>query len=53
MIREAVAAGFNDGRVLRTDPALAPVRSEPEFQAIVSGLEFPAQPFARPRSPPN
>jgi hypothetical protein len=48
MIRDAVDDGFKDTRQLRNDPRLAPIRSDPDFQAIVADLEFPAQPIARP-----
>ncbi len=48
MLHEAIAAGFRDATQLRTDPRLAPLRSESEFQVILSGLEFPAEPFAGP-----
>jgi len=48
MLREAVADGFKDGKRLRSEPAFASIRSTREFQAILSGLEFPPDPFARP-----
>jgi len=48
MLREAVVDGFKDVGRLYTEEALAPIRSAPEFQAIVSDLGFPRDPFARP-----
>ncbi len=48
MLREAVADGFRDSKQLRDESALAPLRATPEFQAIISDLEFPDEAFARP-----
>jgi hypothetical protein len=48
MLREAVAGGFKDVGRLRNEPAFAPIRCTPEFQAIVSDLELPSDRFARP-----
>ena len=48
MLREAAADGFKDAKALRDEPALAPIRSTREFQAIVSDLGFPKDPFVRP-----
>ena len=45
MLREAVADGFKDAKALRDEPVLAPIRGTPEFQAIVSDLEFPRDPY--------
>jgi hypothetical protein len=50
MLREAVADGFKDAKGPRDEPALAPIRSTREFQAVMSDLGFPGDPFARPRS---
>jgi len=48
MLREAVADGFKDAKKVRDEPAFEPIRPTPEFQAIVSDLDFPRDPFARP-----
>jgi hypothetical protein len=48
MIREAVADGFHVAVRLGADPAFASIRSDPEFRAILSGLELPKDVFARP-----
>ncbi len=42
MLREAVADGFRDPVRLRSDPDLGPLRSSPEFPALILDLEFPA-----------
>jgi hypothetical protein len=46
MLRESVADGFRDARRLRTEPALEPLRSRPEWKMILRDIEFPANPFA-------
>jgi tetratricopeptide (TPR) repeat protein len=46
LLRQAVADGFRDPARLKSEPLLDAIRSNPEFRAIVSGLEFPADPFA-------
>jgi hypothetical protein len=51
LLREAVAGGFRDASRLRLEPGLAPLRGDPDFQALLMGLDdrvFPADPFARP-----
>ncbi len=48
MLREAVADGFKDAARLRGEAAFAPLRSDANFQAIVSGLELPTNVFAPP-----
>jgi len=48
MLREAVADGFRDAKKIRGEPAFEPIRSTREFRAIVSDLDFPRDPFARP-----
>jgi hypothetical protein len=48
MVREAVADGFKDVGRLHSERLLAPLRSHPEFRALVRDLEFPADPFAWP-----
>jgi tetratricopeptide (TPR) repeat protein/tRNA A-37 threonylcarbamoyl transferase component Bud32 len=39
LLREAVAKGFRDGKHMKTDPDLTPLRSRPDFQKIVQDLE--------------
>jgi tetratricopeptide (TPR) repeat protein len=39
LLRQAVQNGFKDVRRLKTDPDLAPLRSRPDFQGFVAGLE--------------
>ena len=44
-LRRAVDAGFRDGRRLREDIALDPLRPRADFRALVIDLGFPADPF--------
>ncbi|HZW34000.1 MAG TPA: hypothetical protein VFF52_24970, partial [Isosphaeraceae bacterium] len=46
LLREAVADGFKDRVRRRSEPTFASIHSDPGFQAILFGLEFPANPFA-------
>jgi hypothetical protein len=39
LLRQAVRQGLRDPRPLRQEPGLAPLRSLPEFQAILRTLE--------------
>jgi hypothetical protein len=48
MLREAVDEGFHDPARLRNEPAFAPLRAVPEFQAILDDLAVPVDPFAGP-----
>jgi serine/threonine-protein kinase len=43
-LREAVAAGFQDARLLRREPAFASLRGRPDFADIVTGLEAGKKP---------
>ncbi len=45
-LRRAVAAGSRDIAFMRRDPDLDPLRSRPDFQALMMDLEFPEEPFA-------
>ena len=47
MLREAVADGFKDAKVLGAEPAFSPLRGTREYQAILLDVEFPRDPFAR------
>src|SRR5262249_47294709 len=38
-LRDHIALGFDNAAKLRTDPALAPLRSRPDFQELVRDLE--------------
>ncbi len=46
-LRQAVAAGYVPVGWMRRDRDLAPLRSRPDFQALLLDLAFPADPFAR------
>jgi hypothetical protein len=46
-LRRAVAEGFRDLNTLRKDEDLDPLRSRPDFQALLLDLAFPDEPFAR------
>jgi hypothetical protein len=46
LLREAVAAGFDDREFLQEEPSLAGLRAMPEFQEILRSL--PAAPPAGP-----
>jgi hypothetical protein len=47
-LRQGVGAGYRDLAILRTDPDLNPLRSRPDFQALMLDLDFPGDPLARP-----
>ena len=44
-LTKAVAAGYRDVATLRKEPALDPLRSRPDFQALMMDLAFPANPL--------
>jgi serine/threonine-protein kinase len=48
-LRQAIAGGFRMMARLRTEEDLAPLRSRPDFQALLLDLAFPAEPFAATR----
>jgi hypothetical protein len=48
LLREAAIEGFRDQKRLLDEPRLGKVRSDPEFQAFITDIGFPPDPFARP-----
>jgi serine/threonine-protein kinase len=46
-LRRAVAAGYRNVGFMRTDSSLNPLRSRPDFQALMMDLAMPDEPFAR------
>jgi hypothetical protein len=46
--RRAVAAGWPDVALVRTDTDLDPSRSRSDFQLLMMDMAMPADPFARP-----
>jgi hypothetical protein len=46
-LRRAVAAGFDNVGHMGRDPDLDPLRSRPDFQAVIMEVGFPADPFQR------
>ena len=48
-LRRALERGYRNVNLIRKDPDLDPLRSRPDFQALLLDLTFPADPFARPR----
>jgi hypothetical protein len=49
MLRQAADDGFKDAARLRRESALQPIRSHPDFAAILADIEFPLQPFSGDR----
>ncbi len=47
LLRKAVAEGYRNTAAIRTESALEPLRSRPEFRLLMDDLTFPADPFAR------
>ena len=45
-LRESVAAGFRDSAHMRNDTDLDPLRTRPDFQALMMDLAFPPDPFS-------
>jgi serine/threonine-protein kinase len=45
-LRRAVAGGYRSPHAIRTDPNLNPLRSRPDFQALLLDLQFPDDPFS-------
>jgi hypothetical protein len=45
LLRRAVAEGYRDADVMRTDRALDSLRSRLDFQLLMMDLAFPADPF--------
>ena len=46
ILRRNIAAGYR-GPAIRTEPALDPLRTRPDFQLLLRDVDFPAEPFAR------
>jgi hypothetical protein len=46
-LRQAVAPGSRLAEYMGQDPYLVPLHTRPDFQALVSDLIFPADPFAQ------
>jgi serine/threonine-protein kinase len=46
-LRQAIRAGYKDIARMRSRPDLDPLRSNEEFQSLVSDLTFPTNPFAQ------
>jgi serine/threonine-protein kinase len=46
-IRRAIAKGFADASMLKTDPDLNSIRSRPDFQMLIMDLAMPEDPFAK------
>ena len=48
-IRRAIEAGYANFVWIRTgDPDLKPIRSRPDFQAVIMDMALPVEPFATP-----
>jgi eukaryotic-like serine/threonine-protein kinase len=47
ILRRAVAAGYHDADLIRTDAALDPIRSRSNFQVLMMDLAMPTDPFVR------
>jgi hypothetical protein len=48
VLKQVVAEGYRDA-TMRADPDFAPLRRREDFQVLMLDLDFPAEPFARPR----
>jgi hypothetical protein len=47
LLRRAIAGGYRNLTWMRRDPDLDPLRTRPDFQALMMDLEFPSDPFAK------
>ena len=48
-VRQAINAGYGNLVWIRTgDPDLTPIRSRPDFQALMMDMSMPTEPFAPP-----
>jgi hypothetical protein len=46
LLHQAVAMGYRSLDAFRTEDALDPLRSRPDFRLLLDDLAFPADPFA-------
>jgi hypothetical protein len=49
LLQQAIGLGYRNAGRYRTEDALDLLRARPDFQALMLDLDFPAEPFARPR----
>jgi hypothetical protein len=47
LLQKAIGLGYRNAGRYRTEDALDPLRTRPEFQVLMLDLDFPAEPFAR------
>ena len=47
VLRRAVMMGYRNPDAYRTETAINPLRNQPDFQALMMDLVFPADPFAQ------
>ena len=45
LLRQAISRGYPNLVYIRTDQALEPIHSLPDFQLLMMDLDFPADPF--------
>ena len=45
LLGQAIAAGFRDLEVMRSEPGLDPIRTRPVFRLLIMDMKFPADPF--------
>ena len=49
ILRRAIADGYRDADLMRTEAGLEPIRDRPDFQILMMDLAFPEDPLARDR----
>ncbi|MGO9467085.1 MAG: TPR end-of-group domain-containing protein [Isosphaeraceae bacterium] len=47
-LRRVIASGWSQAALIRIDTDLDPLRSRPDFQALLMDLGWAVDPFARP-----